>query len=291
MGNVILRESAQLAGEILGGELGRITVERAVFGLFFTGVKLSTGHGGVCFTPLKELPQAVCCPSSAKAMPLSGRLCGRPVAECLLDLTHDNILRKTLAIATLNALTAACWEKQPPSGYTVARGMDAFDEVEIPEVGKTVVIGALVPMLRKLLATGADFNVLEQDGRTLKGNELEHYAPADDAPKYVPHADLLVITGTTVLNDTLPGLLALAKPGAEILVTGPTASMLPDAFFKRGVTMTGGVMVTDADALLDIISEAGSGYHFFGKSWTGLWSNRYHKKAMRRWRGHTTVQI
>ena len=25
----------------------------------------------------------------------------------------------------------------------------------------------------------------------------------------------------------------MAKPGAEIVVTGPTASMLPDAFFSR----------------------------------------------------------
>ncbi len=58
----------------------------------------------------------------------------------------------------------------------------------------------------------------------------------------------------------------MAKPGAQIIVTGPTASMLPDAFFSRGVTILGGNIVTKADELLDIISEGGSGYHFFGKS-------------------------
>ena len=60
---------------------------------------------------------------------------------------------------------------------------------------------------------------------------------ADRAAECVPDADLLVITGVTILNNTLPGLLEMAKPGAEILVTGPTASMLPDAFFVRGVTI------------------------------------------------------
>ena len=59
--------------------------------------------------------------------------------------------------------------------------------------------------------------------------------------------------------------IALAKEGAEVLVTGPTAGMLPDAFFKRGVTMIGGILVTKPDELLNIISEGGSGYHFFGK--------------------------
>ena len=69
----------------------------------------------------------------------------------------------------------------------------------------------------------------------------------------------------TILNNTLPGLLQMAKPGAEILITGPTASMLPEAFFARGVTMLGGIQVTKPDELLNIISEGGSGYHFFGR--------------------------
>ncbi|MEG2174323.1 MAG: DUF4213 domain-containing protein, partial [Oscillospiraceae bacterium] len=82
-------------------------MERAVLGLFFTGVKLNDGHGGLCFTPIKEIPEAVCCPSSAKAMPLSGKLAGRPVLHYLADLNCENILRKTLGIAVLNALSAA----------------------------------------------------------------------------------------------------------------------------------------------------------------------------------------
>lgn len=58
----------------------------------------------------------------------------------------------------------------------------------------------------------------------------------------------------------------MAKPEAVVIVVGPTASMLPEAFFRRGVASIGGVMVTEPEQLLDIISEAGSGYHFFGKS-------------------------
>ena len=115
------------------------------------------------------------------------------------------------------------------------------------------------------MAARADFHILELDKATLKPDELPYFAEASRAPELVPDADLLVITGTTLLNDTLPGLLELAKPGARIVVTRPTVSMLPDAFFKRGVTALGGILVTRPDELLDIISEGGSGYHFFGK--------------------------
>lgn len=265
MENIILQETIDILEKRVGKDIDRMTVERAVFGLFFSGVKLSTGHGGLCFTPVKEMPQAVCCPSSAKAMPLSGMLRGRAVTEYLQDACSDNPLKRTLAIAVINALSSYCWEKEAPVDYQVVNGMDAFDDVDVNQYAKTVVIGALVPMLKKLNKNNSDYKVLEMDRRTLKGEELAHFAPATDADKYVPEADLLVITGVTILNNTLPDLLKMAKKNAEIIVTGPTASMLPDAFFCRGVTTLGGIIVTKADQLLDIISEGGSGYHFFGK--------------------------
>lgn len=264
--NILLQESADILKEYFGERLDKMVVERAVFGLFFSGVKLSTGHGGLCFTPVKEIPEAVCCPSSAKAMPLSGKLSGRSVKSYLDDLSHENILRKTLAIATLNALSACYWEGNKNLEYKIEIDVDSFDVMEVPKGKKSVVIGALVPMLKKLLAADADFKVLEMDSRTLKGKELEHFAPSKDANVYLPDSDLDVITGVTILNDTLPNLLAMCKPGADILVTGPTAGMIPDAFFKRGVTIMGGILVTKPDELLDVISEGGSGYHFFGKS-------------------------
>ena len=57
----ILEEAAALARERLGKEADDLTVDRLVVGLFFTGVKLSNGVAGVCFTPVKEIPEAVCC--------------------------------------------------------------------------------------------------------------------------------------------------------------------------------------------------------------------------------------
>ena len=51
-----------------------------------------------------------------------------------------------------------------------------------------------------------------------------------------------------------------------IVVVGPTASVSPDPLFRRGVSLVGGVDVTDADLLLDLLAEGGSGYHFFGKA-------------------------
>ena len=60
----ILQETVEIVKDRLSGSLEGITVERMVIGVFFTGVKISNGSGGICFTPVKEIPEAVCCPTS-----------------------------------------------------------------------------------------------------------------------------------------------------------------------------------------------------------------------------------
>ncbi len=263
MSNIILDESVQTVRELLGDDLEAISVERASLGLFFSGVKLSTGEAGLCFTPVKEIPDAVCCPSSGQAMPMSGRLGGRSASAYLDDVSSDNLLKKTLGIATLNALSLRLTQLGLAPGFEV--GGDAFDEVPIRPGDKAVVIGALVPALKRFARLGVDYTVLELDSRTLKGSELEHFATADRYAEFLPEADVVIITGVTLINDTLPELLRYVKPGAQVSLAGPTVSMLPDPLFRRGVTMVGGVVVTDPDRCLDLISEGGSGYHLFGK--------------------------
>lgn len=262
----ILRETHEHIQAVLGDEINQIHLERLVFGLFFTGVKLSNGFGGICFTPIKTIPEAVCCPSSAKAMPDSGRLKGTPVTGLLQKMYKGNSLHKATGIAVLNALSEACWQKRPPVKYAIQSNVDALDVVAIPDEAYVVVVGALVPFLRKLKKRDRHFTVLEMDPSTLKTDEMPFYVHGDKAAEIVPQADVLVITGTTLINDTLEGLLKAAKPGAHIALVGPTASLLPDAFFQRGVDIIGGISVTNPDELLNLLAEAGSGYHFFGKS-------------------------
>src|SRR5260370_10996647 len=100
----ILRENLAAISEILGPELDRLTVERAVIGLFFTGVKLSNGIAGACATPIKTIPEAVCCPTSAMAMPFPGKLRGRPALDLPTEALADPGIRPPLPPAPTHAL-------------------------------------------------------------------------------------------------------------------------------------------------------------------------------------------
>jgi uncharacterized protein (DUF4213/DUF364 family) len=261
----ILAETVAAVTDILGPQLDEIAVERAVIGLFFTGVKLTTGHAGACATPIKSIPEAVCCPSSAMAMPFPGKLKGKPARDIIREAFSDHGIRRGVGIAAVNALAELCWERRPHPLVALRHGVDAFDANSFRPDDQTVVVGAFVPFLKELKRRKQPFLVLEKDPDTLKAEELPFYRPAELAREVVPQADVLLITGTTLLNDTLEDLLSWAKPEAQVTVVGPTVGLLPDAFLARGADILGGVRITRPDDFLDLLAEGGSGYHFFGR--------------------------
>ncbi len=262
----ILAETIASIEETLSTDLDRIIVERATIGLFFTGVKLSTGAAGACATPLRSIPEAVCCPSSAMAMPFPDKLCGRPVRGLLRETKAASGIRRAVGVATMNALADMCWERHATRGVELRLGVDAYDAADIQPGEDVVVVGAFVPFLKSLKQARQRFTVLEMDPATLKSDELPYFRPADQADAVLPSADVVLITGTTLVNDTLEHLLALCRPATRVVVVGPTVGLLPDAFLRRGVDVLGGIRVTAPDVFLDVLAEGGSGYHFFGHS-------------------------
>ena len=83
-------------------------------------------------------------------MPYPGRFTGRSAQEFLRDLPRAPPLKKAIGIAILNALSEFCWKRRPD--YTRESGRDILDTIPLPEDGYDVVVGALVPIIRRLKA-------------------------------------------------------------------------------------------------------------------------------------------
>ena len=175
----ILTETIASIQDILGADLDRITVERAVVGLFFTGVKLDTGVTGACATPLRSIPDA-------RALPLSGKLRGRLAGELLKEAAAPSGIRRAIGIAAMNALADMCWERQPTAGVDLCTGVNAYDAAEIRPGENVVVVGAFVPFLKSLKRALQRFTVLKMDSATLKLDELPHFRPANEAASVCP---------------------------------------------------------------------------------------------------------
>lgn len=280
--NAILSETIEAIRTGAPREFDTVTIERAVVGLFFTGVKLSTGHAGACATPIKTIPDAVCCPSSVHAWPFPGKMRGRRAESFLDEVMQADGIRRALGIATMNALAALCWDVRPHPDVDLATGVDAFDAANIAPGQLVVVVGAFIPFLRELKRRGQSYLVLEQDPATLKTEEMPFYRHASQAREVVPQADVILITGTTLLNDTLDDLLVAARPDATKVVVGPTVGLMPDAYLRRGCDVLGSIQVTRPDEFLDVLAEGGSGYHFFGRLAHKIVLRARHKPGLQR---------
>jgi hypothetical protein len=86
-------------------------------------------------------------------------------------------------------------------------------------------------------------------------------APAA-AVETVADANVVVITGSALVEGGLDALLDAARSARRVVLAGPTASPWPPPFFERGVHVLGGIRVRDGAALLQLVSEGGSGYFF-----------------------------
>ena len=102
----------------------------------------------------------------------------------------------------MNALAEVCWRRRPHPEVDLRLGVDAFDAAEIHAGEHVAVVGAFVPFLRKLKQRRQSFTVLEQDAATLKPDEMPFSRPADQAGRVIPEADVVIITGTTLINGT-----------------------------------------------------------------------------------------
>lgn len=238
-----------------------VFIDDLVIGIFFTGVKLSTGHAGVAFTLIGEIPEAVCCPTSAARMPQAGNLEGRPVSEILKYSTDANILKSAIGVATLNAISQWIIESKNEAEYSIIKEIDGFDLLEIQPEETISLIGAFGPYIRRLKIMGNRFFIVEKNPQTLKPDEMKYFIAESEMASALEKSDVIIITGTAIVNHTIDTILSFITNGKRTAIIGPTASMIPDAFFKRGVHVMAGVRILDSDLMIKILKQGGSAYH------------------------------
>lgn len=258
-----LKHMHELVIEALVSEIDRIVVEQAVLGVFFCGVALNTGTAGLCVTPMAEIPEAICCPSSAKAFPMPGKQKGRKVSSLLQDLYSPFPLRRALALAGLNALIEFLWTREQNSRWFIRKNEDAYDALTIMPDSRVVLVGAFPPYMKKLRSIGNSFSLMELSPSILKEEEIPHLVSGNLAIERLNQADIAIITGTTLLNGSFDWLMENMRLEAQAALIGPTVPLLPKSFEDTPVKVLGGVHITHPFDLLAILAEAGSGYHFF----------------------------
>jgi uncharacterized protein (DUF4213/DUF364 family) len=169
----------------------------------------------------------------------AGQLMERSARE-LAGLVHSNSLMETaIGMATLNALL--------PEQEELWADLNAAEVIAQRGAGKQVALVGHFPFIPQLREQVGTLWVLEQRPQ---GEDL----PASAASKVIPQADVVAITGTTLLNHTFEGLMALCRPEALVLLLGPSTPLSP-ILFDYGVHLLSGSVVEDIEAVLRAVSQ------------------------------------
>lgn len=259
MSSIILDETVDVICERYGERLRWITVERLAVGIFFTAVKLSCGSGGISYTPAIEIHSDPGPPPFNADPP--PRLKGMSVVEILAS-REESVLFRTIRLVVMNALAAGLLRE--PDRYQVIEGPDVLDLLDLNRVRRIAMVGAIGPFIQRLKdSPGLELKVIEKKSDMLGQDTKRFCVPIEQTQKVLAECDLAVITGAAVANGTIDSLLDWKSPKASAVVVGPTASFVPDALFSRGVAVVSGVMVSDPDQAVDMVSEGALAYHLF----------------------------
>jgi uncharacterized protein (DUF4213/DUF364 family) len=227
----------------LGNFVSKVKVENVRIGLAYTAVVLSTRHAGVAYTPTTGLPE---CPVLVDA----GKISGKSALNVMNKVELSNLVETAVGVATINALSQAAFEAKPEK--YVFSDIDVLDLIQPKD--KVVMVGYFGPLIHKILRKTRDLYVLEK--RKIKDKRV-HLIFQHDASTVLPSSDILLISGSTLVNKTINQILKLRGNSREVVLLGPTASMVPQPLFKKGVTAVMGVKITDAEKMLRVVSESG----------------------------------
>jgi uncharacterized protein len=255
---MILEETYQFLRSNYSARIEGLAITDVRIGLHLTAVKLSDGSYGMAST--LEDDHEYCMKPNRDFEDFSpSKIRGRKIIDLFEIPKHTNITR-TLRIAVLNAISSTILTEKR---YRIIEDTDPIDLVDLSHNKTITLVGAFHSYIRRIAGTGNKLYVLEMNENSLPGENSRYFVPASDYRKVIPVSDIIIITGLTLVNDTIDGLLSAIPPGGQLIVTGPSSSLVPDVLFRYGVNIVGATQVIDGDMLFTIAGEAGAGYHLF----------------------------
>lgn len=168
-----------------------------------------------------------------------GRLHEKSAQELAGWVLSENLLEASIGMAALNSLLEV--------DETRAVEINAAEVLAREGSGKNMAIIGHFPFVDRLRPQTRNLWVIEK--RAIPGD-----LPEEAAEEYLPLADVVAITATTLLNHTFEHLISLCAPGALVMLLGPTTPLSP-VLFEAGVNLISGARVVDEAAALQSIRQ------------------------------------
>jgi len=202
-------------------------VQDAVVGISLLAVELDNSDLGVSYV-LREDLQAGC-----SVFPFGQQIIGQDAAAIAQwALSGGDNLQKSIGMAVLCAASRSqqlndCESPDRPFGIN-ARDTDNMG-----------MIGFIGPVANLLGPRVKQMYVFDK-GITQCGGMNSTVLPLDEQPRLLPTCDIVVLSGTTMINGSIDELLEMCGQAREIVMIGASTPMFPAAFLATRLTVLAG---------------------------------------------------
>lgn len=180
-----------------------------------------------------------CGPHGEQLVQQAGELLERSALELAALCLSENTLEAAIGLAAVNSLI------EPP--LQNRRVINVADVLAERGSGKCIAMIGHFPFIPKLRGIAKEIWVID-----LQPAEGE-FSPAQ-AAQILPKADVLAMTGNTLINKAAEDYLAMCRPDALKIMMGPSTPMTP-VLFEHGLDILAGVQVVDPTLVHRYISQ------------------------------------
>lgn len=239
-------------------DLKNIFIEDVILGVFETGIKLSNNSYGLATTLINSYTYNYRIRRDTSKF-TSGNIIGNSLYDLFYNSKSTDIVN-TLKIASLNALSSNIITD---GTYKMINNCDPFSQLNLEGEKYITIVGAFKTYIEKLSKTKHKISVLEFENEAIEKPYQHYFVDTKKANLILPKSDIIIITGFTLVNNTLEDLLDYIPKNCQVVVVGPSSSFIPDILFNNKVNIVGAIKLTKPKKALKLISEAASGFHLF----------------------------
>ena len=211
-----------------------VNIDLLCLGLGYTAVTLSDGGIGLSYTHFED---------KKSCMLLNRHIDyeGQPALQLLEKIKSDHPIERSMSLALVNALNHKDALEYPED----RKNQIMFDRFNIGEGSRIAMVGFIGPLVDVLKQKNARVDVL--DASRGMGQKEAFYE------KLGNWADVLLLTSTSILNNTTEEILQKVHPKVKTIMLGPSTPMVAAAFEHLPVHMLAGTVPIDKANVLKAI--------------------------------------
>jgi uncharacterized protein (DUF4213/DUF364 family) len=169
----------------------------------------------------------------------AGRLRGMGVRDLASYVLSENQLEASIGMAAINSALPL------PFGNVTKK--NAADLIREHGKNRRVAVIGHFPFVSDLASSTEKLMVFEK--RLRRGD-----IPAEKIPELLPEADVVALSGTTLINHTFEEIIHHVREDAYVIMLGPSTPLTP-LLFEHGIDALSGTLVSNEEALIEGLSQ------------------------------------